>query len=98
MGKARMVDCRERDWVLELEERRHITSAEMQFFVNRMGAQTVFNAPELAGVLSTSVNSVYALVDCGAIGYINRGSGTKRYCVFPRESVMRFLQERCNRA
>jgi len=88
----------ERDWIQELEERKVITSAEMQFFVNRMGAQTVFSAPELAGVLCTSVNSVYALVDEGAIGYIDKGSRSKRFCVFPRESVMKFLQERCNRA
>ncbi len=27
----------ERDWVQELEESRQITSAEMQFFVDRMG-------------------------------------------------------------
>ena len=87
----------ERDWLMELEERKVITSAEMQWFVSRMGVQTVFNAPELAAVLSTSVSSVYALVDRGAIGYINRGSGRKRYCVFPRESVLKFLQERCNK-
>lgn len=88
----------ERDWIQELEESRRITSAEMQFFVNRMGAATTFNAPELAAVLNTSVNTVYALVDAGEIGYIDRGSGRKRYCVFPRESVLKFLQERCNKA
>lgn len=87
----------ERDWVQELEERKVITSAEMQWYVNRMGAKTIFNAPELAGVLATSVNAVYALVDRGAIGYIDRGTGKKRYCVFPRESVLKFLQDRCNR-
>lgn len=87
----------ERDWLQELEERKVITSAEMQWYVNRMGAQTVFNAPELATVLATSVSSVYALVDRGAIGYIDRGTGKKRYCVFPRESVLKFLQDRCNR-
>lgn len=90
--------AQQRDWVFELEERGRITSAEMQFFVNRMGARATFNAPELAGVLNTSVNTVYALVDSGGIGYIDRGTGRKRYCLFPRESVMRFLQERCNRA
>ena len=94
MGEIKYV---ERDWVQELEERKVITSAEMQWFVSRMGTATVFNAPELAAVLATTVNSVYALVDRGAIGYIDRGSGTKRYCVFPRESVMKFLQDRCNR-
>ena len=86
----------ERDWIQELEERKVITSAEMQCFVQRMGAKTRFNAPELAGVLATSVNTVYALVDSGKIGYINLGGGRKRYCVFPRESVMKFLQDRCN--
>ena len=89
--------CVERDWIQELEERKVITSAEMQWFVRRMGAVTVFNAPELAAVLATSVNSIYALVDRGAIGYIDRGTGRKRYCIFPRESVLKFLQERCNR-
>ena len=51
----------ERDWIQELEERKVITSAEMQCFVQRMGAKTRFNAPELAGVLATSVNTVYGL-------------------------------------
>ena len=87
----------ERDWLQELEERKIITSAEMQCYVNRMGSQTMFNAPDLAVVLATTVNSVYALVDRGAIGYIDRGTGKKRYCVFPRESVLKFLQDRCNR-
>ncbi len=90
--------AQQRDWVLELEESGRITSAEMQFFVNRMGARMTFNAPELAGVLNTSVNTVYALVDAGRIGYIDRGTGRKRYCLFPRASVMKFLQDRCNRA
>ena len=43
-----------------------------------------------------AVSSVYALVDAGAIGYMNKGRGRKRYCVFPRESVLMFLQRRCN--
>mgnify|MGYP003318898851 FL=1 len=87
----------ERDWILEIEERSRITSVEMQFFVNRMGAQLVFNAPDLAGVLMCSTNNIYALVDAGEIGYIDRGSSKKRYCIFPRESVLKFLQDRCNR-
>lgn len=28
---------------------------------------------------------------------IDRGTGRKHYCLFPRESVMKFLQERCNK-
>jgi hypothetical protein len=88
----------ERDWILEIEERSRITSAEMQFFVNRMGTSLVFNAPDLAGVLMCSTNNIYALVDAGQIGYIDRGSAKKRYCIFPRESVFKFLQDRCNRA
>lgn len=98
MNAARQGIPVQRDWVQELEDRRRITSAEMQFFVDRMGSATTFNAPDLAAVLCTSVNSVYALVDAGEVGYIDRGSGSKRYCVFPRESVMKFLQERCNKA
>ena len=67
----------ERDWIQELEERKVITSAEMQCFVQRMGAETMFNAPDLAAVLATSVNTVYALVDQGAIGYIDRDGAMK---------------------
>jgi hypothetical protein len=44
-----------------------------------------------------STNNIYALVDAGEIGYIDRGSSKKRYCIFPRESVLTFLQKRCNR-
>lgn len=92
--KARVV---QRDWVQELEERKVITSAEMQVFVNRMGTAKEFNAPTLATILNTSVSAIYALVDAGAIGFIDKGRSRKRYCVFPRESVMKFLQSRCNR-
>lgn len=92
--EARVV---ERDWVQELEERKVITSAEMQVFVNRMGTANEFNAPTLATILNTSVSTIYALVDEGAIGFIDKGRSRKRYCVFPRESVMKFLQSRCNR-
>ena len=42
----------ERDWIQELEERKVITSAEMQCFVQRMGAETMFNAPDVAPVKS----------------------------------------------
>ena len=87
----------QRDWVLEMEEAGKITSAEMQFFVNRMGSATIFNAPELAAVLGTGVNSVYALCEAGEIGYIDRGSKSKHYYVFPRPSVLKFLQLRCNK-
>ena len=97
MSSRQIPKCAERDWVQELEESRLITSTEMQFFVNRMEAKVCFNAPDLAAVLCTSVNTVYALVDSGEIGYIDRGTGKKRYCLFPRESVMKFLQERCNK-
>ena len=86
----------QRDWVLEIEEAGRITSLEMQSYVNKMGAATEFNAPTLAAILNTSVNSIYSLVDSGLIGYLNRGSRTKRYCVFPRASVLKFLQKRCN--
>lgn len=97
MGRVVEHSVVQRDWVLEMEEAGKITSAEMQFFVNRMGASTIFNAPELAAILGTGVNSVYALCEAGEIGYIDRGSKTKHYYVFPRPSVLKFLQERCNK-
>ena len=97
MGRVVEHSVVQRDWVLEMEEAGKITSAEMQFFVNRMGAATIFNAPELAAILGTGVNSVYALCEAGEIGYIDRGSKTKHYYVFPRPSVLKFLQTRCNK-
>lgn len=87
----------QRDWLQEIEDGRMITSVEMQVYANRLGTQREFTARELAAALGfAAVSSVYALVDAGAIGYINKGRGTKRYCVFPRESVLCFLQRRCN--
>lgn len=97
MGRVVEHSVVQRDWVLEMEEAGKITSAEMQFFVNRMGASTIFNAPELAAILGTGVNSVYALCEAGEIGYIDRGSKSKHYYVFPRPSVLKFLQKRCNK-
>lgn len=86
----------QRDFILEMQEAGKITSVEMQFFVERMGSQLLFNVPDLAGVLGTSVNSIYALCEEGKIGYINRGSKKKHYYVFPRPAVLRFLQLNCN--
>lgn len=87
----------QRDWLQEIEDGTMITSAEMQIYVNRLGTQREFTARELAAALNfKAVSSVYALVDSGVIGYINKGRGKKRYCVFPRESVLMFLQKRCN--
>ena len=87
----------QRDWIQEIEDGKQITSVEMQIYVNRLGTQREFTARELAAALNfKAVSSVYALVDAGRIGYINKGRGKKRYCVFPRESVLIFLQQRCN--
>ncbi len=87
----------QRDWIQEIEDGTMITSAEMKIYVDRLGTQREFTARELAAALNfKAVSSVYALVDAGAIGYINKGRGHKRYCVFPRESVLMFLQKRCN--
>lgn len=87
----------QRDWIQEIEDGTMITSAEMKIYVDRLGTQREFTARELAAALNfKAVSSVYALVDAGAIGYINKGRGRKRYCVFPRESVLMFLQKRCN--
>lgn len=97
MGRDFASGVVQRDWVLEMEEAGKITSVEMQYFVNRMGAQTIFNAPELAAILGTGVNSVYALCEAGEIGYIDRGSRSKHYYVFPRVSILKFLQQRCNK-
>ena len=91
------MDIIQRDWIQEIEDGKQITSVEMQIYVNRLGTQREFTARELAAALNfKAVSSVYALVDSGVIGYINKGRGKKRYCVFPRESVLMFLQKRCN--
>lgn len=91
------MDIIQRDWIQEIEDGKQITSVEMQIYVNRLGSQREFTARELAAALNfKAVSSVYALVDAGRIGYINKGRGIKRYCVFPRESVLMFLQKRCN--
>ena len=88
----------QRDWVLEMEEAGKVNSIEMQHYVRKMGTQLEFNAVEVAMILGyQKAESVYALAESGKIGYLSRGMGKHRYYVFPRASVMKYLQENCNR-
>lgn len=88
----------QRDWILEIEEVSKITSLEMQHYVRKMGSQLEFNAVEVAGILGyQKAESVYGLCEAGKIGYLSRGQGKHRYYVFPRSSVLKYLQENCNR-
>ena len=92
------VETVQRDWVLEMEEAGKVTSLEMQHYVRKMKTQLEFNAAELAGILGyKKAESVYALAESGKIGYLARGAGKHRYYVFPRASVMKYLQETCNK-
>lgn len=92
-----MANVVQRDWLLELEEAGKVNSLEMQHYVKKMGAKLEFNAVEVAGILGYSrAESVYALADEGLIGYLSRGRGKHRYYVFPRASVMKYLQKCCN--
>lgn len=97
MGKARMVDNRERDWIQEIEEAKIVTSMPMQCYVQKMGAQNEFTAAEVAGIFGLrTTDPVYAAVDSGELEGFNRGTGKKRYYVFPRPCVLAFLQKRCS--
>ena len=88
----------QRDWVIEMEEAGKVSSMEMQHYVRKMGAQLEFNAVELAGILGYQrAESVYALCEAGKIGYLSRGQGKHRYYIFPRASVLKYLQENCNK-
>lgn len=99
MGSAKIVNNRERDWVQEMEEAKIVTSMPMQFYVNKMGAKNEFTAAEVAGIFGlVTTDPVYAAVDSGELEGFNRGSKTKRYYIFPRPCVLRFLQKRCKGA
>ena len=88
----------QRDWVIEMEEAGKVSSMEMQHYVRKMGAQLEFNAVEVAGILGYQrAESVYALCEAGKIGYLSRGQGKHRYYIFPRASVLKYLQENCNK-
>lgn len=88
----------QRDWIVEMEEAGQVTSLEMQHYVRKMGTQLEFNATEVALILGYQrAESVYALCEAGRIGYLSRGKGKRRYYIFPRASVMKYLQDSCNR-
>ena len=88
----------QRDWVIEMEEAGKVSSMEMQHYVRTMGTTLEYNAVELAGILGYQrAESVYALCEAGKIGYLSRGQGKHRYYIFPRASVLKYLQENCNR-
>ena len=70
----------------------------MQHYVRKMGTQLEFNAVEVAGILGYKrAETVYELCEAGKIGYLSRGQGKHRYYIFPRASVLKYLQENCNR-
>lgn len=88
----------QRDWVIEMEEAQKVTSLEMQHYVRKMGTQLEFNAVEVAGILGYKrAETVYELCEAGKIGYLSRGAGKHRYYIFPRASILKYLQENCNR-
>jgi len=96
----------QRDWVIEMEEAGKVSSMEMQHYVRKMDEYkdkfgnllNEFTAVELAGILGYQrAESVYALCEAGMIGYLSRGQGKHRYYVFPRASVLKYLQENCNK-
>ena len=88
----------QRDFFAELEDAQRVNSIEMQHYVRKMGSQMEFNAAEVAGILGYKrAESVYELAEAGRIGYLSRGTGKHRYYIFPRASVMKYLQESCNR-
>ena len=109
MSKAKQPPAvTQRNWVLEMEEAGIVTSMPMQHYVNKMGEQLEFTAVELAGILGfRTTDPVYALVDSGEIEYIDRGTTVydkdgwelrhKRYCIFPRSCVLKYLKKICNR-
>jgi len=87
----------DRDWDEAIRHSQVICNMSMQCYVNKMGTQQAFTAVELAAVLGfPNTNRIYELVDSGEIGSLNRGSGRKRYCVFPRPCVMQYLQRHCS--
>ena len=89
----------QRDWVIEMEEAGKVSSMEMQHYVRKMGTKLEYNAVEVAGILGYQrAESVYALCEAGKIGYLSRGQGKHRYYIFPRASVLKYLQENCNKA
>lgn len=100
--------AQQRDFIQEMEEAKVVTSMPMQHYVNKMGSKIEFTAPELAGILGMqTTDPVYRLVDSGEIEYVDRGATIrddkgkvvrhKRYCIFPRACVLKYLKTICNR-
>ena len=88
----------QRDWIIEMEEAQKVTSLEMHHYVRKMGTQLEFNAVEVAGILGYKrAETVYELCEAGKIGYLSRGVGKHRYYIFPRASILKYLQENCNK-
>lgn len=88
----------QRDFLQELEDAEKVNSVEMQHYVRKMGTQYEFTATEVALVLGfRHSQSVYELAEAGEIGYMAREKGNRRSYVFPRASILKFLQERCNK-
>ena len=93
-----MASGEQRDWIIEMENAEKVNSIEMQHYVKKMGSQLEFTAVEVALILGyAKAESVYGLCEAGKLGYLSRGMGTHRYYIIPRASLMKYLQENCNR-
>lgn len=96
----------QRDWIHEMEAAQRVNSIEMQHYVRKMdefkdkfgNPLDEFRASEVAAILGYErAESVYELAESGKIGYLSRGTGKHRFYIFPRASLMRYLQKYCNR-
>lgn len=95
MGKARAINNRYRDWVLEASEADLMRDPYWRPYLNKMRSQLEFTATEVAGVINCpTTDAVYAFVDSGELDGMNRGTGRKRYVMFSRDALKAFLAGR----
>lgn len=88
--------AQERDFLVELEDARRVTSIEMQAIVNRLPSAELIPVADVALALNISKMSVYAMIQAGDLRAVNyrgaRGNGLKASYRVVRVSVLEYIK------
>lgn len=84
----------QRDFLVEMEDCKQVTSVEMQTVVNRLPAAEMLSPQDVASALNVTVSTIYGLIQTGRMSALNVATTNRRpHYRLPRASVLRYIKE-----
>ncbi len=90
-----MENPNQRDFLIELEDARHVDSVELQAFLDRIPAKTELSTSDVCSALNVSEPTVYGLIQSGQLRARNQGTkpdGKPNYRI-PRVSLIVYYKK-----